>query len=122
MEFKDKMKQYRKENDLTQKELGEKLGLGRSTIAEMERGRIKGKLSVIKKLADLSGMTLSYLMGDNENSEIVNKFEALEVLIDTMIDKKIILSDGKIPTEYHELMIGLLEKEIALKIEKATLM
>ena len=120
MELKDKIKKYRKENNLTQKELGQKLELGRSTIAELERGTIKGKLSVINKFSIISGMSMSYLLDDNMENANINKYEALDILIDTMIEKGIIKTDCKIPEEYNKLMIGLLEKEIALKIEKAT--
>jgi len=120
LELKDKFKKYRKENGLTQKELGDKLELGRSTIAEIERGTIKGKLSVINKFSIISGMSISYLMNDNMDNASIDKYEAIDILIDTMIEKGIIKVDGKIPKEYNDLIIGLLEKEIALKIEKAT--
>jgi len=121
MELKDKIKKYRKDNGLTQQELGDKLGLGRSTIAEIERGRIKGKLAIINKFSVLSGMSLSSLMDNNNEENIaVGNHEALDILLDTMIEKEIIKSDNKIPEEYYSIIIGLLEKELNLKREKAT--
>lgn len=112
----EKLKEFRKENKLTQKELAKKLGVSRSNIAEMEAGRVKGKLTIIKQLAELSEKPLSW-WADTENNDIkIDTYDAINTFIDTLIDTNIIKDDGKIPNNLKDTIITILEKEIQLKI------
>lgn len=116
--FKDRLKEYRQREKLTQKELGNKLGLSHTTISEMESGKNKGSIKVLKKLADISGLSLTYWTGEEEGF-IKNPYEALDTFIETLIEIGQIEQDGKIPLKYKDIILELLENEIALKIERS---
>lgn len=118
MEFKEKVKNYRSENNLTQKMLADKLGVSRTLIAETESGRIKGTMKFISKLAGVSGKPLTYWT-DVEAEKTYKTYEALDVLIDAMIDSGMIKEDGKIDEKGSKLIISVLEKEVALKIRQS---
>ena len=49
--------------DLTQKELGERLGLTESTYRSYEKGRSRIPLELIPRLADVTGRTVYYFHG-----------------------------------------------------------
>ena len=53
MEFKDRVRQLRKEHGLTQKELGEKTGLATVTIQQYELGNRKPNFTALLKLAEV---------------------------------------------------------------------
>lgn len=116
LEFKDKLKEYRKEINLSQTDLAKKLGIARSTLSDMENGRIKGKLTVITKLADISGKDIGYWTGDGDIN--IRKYEALDILIKAMIENGHIKEGGKIPEEYREIVLTVLEKEIDIIMDK----
>jgi transcriptional regulator with XRE-family HTH domain len=50
-------------NKLTQKELGEKVGLTGNMIGEVEAGRVQPSVKSISKLADVLGVSVDYLLG-----------------------------------------------------------
>ena len=110
----EKIKQYRKENNITQKQLAELLGLGRSTVAEMESGKIKGKISNIKKLADITKKPLTYWT-DGEDIDVV-PYDVLDAYIEMLINSNIILNDGKVPEAFKDSLLAIIEKEIQLKL------
>lgn len=59
-----RIKKCRLENNLTQEELAEKLGLKKSAIAKYEHGRVENiKRSTIEEMARIFECTPSYLMG-----------------------------------------------------------
>ena len=67
-----RIKELRKAAGLSQEELGEKLGLGKSAIAKYENGRVQNiKRSTIEKMAELFSCRPSYLMGydDDESTD-----------------------------------------------------
>ena len=63
MELKENIKFYRKSLKLTQKELGEKLGVVRTTICEYESGRNEPDVKMLIRLADIFDVTLDELIG-----------------------------------------------------------
>jgi len=116
LEFKEKIKNYRIENNLTQKVLAAKLGVSRTLIAETESGKIKGTMKFISKLSTLSGEPLTYWT-DTETVKTYKTYEALDVLIDAMIDSGMIEQNGKIDERGRKLIISVIEKEVALKLK-----
>jgi DNA-binding XRE family transcriptional regulator len=58
-----RIKQYRKQSDLTQAALGEKAEVDKNTIARLERGKHPASLPTIKKLAEVFGVTVSDILG-----------------------------------------------------------
>jgi transcriptional regulator with XRE-family HTH domain len=116
LDFKEKLKIYRKENNLTQKQLADKLGTSRSTIAETERGNIKGTIEFINKLSKVSNLPITYWAKDGSDISY-ESYQALDVLINAMIENGLIKDDGKIPDKDKDIVISVLEQEIKLKIK-----
>lgn len=122
MDLGEKIKAYRVENKLTQKQLADMTGVSRTSIAELESGRVKGTLKFINKLSEETGKSISYWTGNVNSDSIAHRnYEALDILIDAMISTGAINENGKIlDTKDKDLIIAILEKEIALKLKKNT--
>lgn len=88
-----RIKKCRLENNLTQEELAEKLGLKKSAVAKYENGRVENiKRSTIEEMARIFECTPSYLMGwddtvtahkdgDNFTPEELQKIEEYKKLL-----------------------------------------
>lgn len=71
---------YRKRNNLTQKELAEKLGVGITSVSSWERGANAPDIELLFKLCELFGITVSEMYGlssDLESSENAKKHNDL---------------------------------------------
>lgn len=70
------LRRYRRENDMTQEELAERVGISTSFLANLERGSKAMSMYVLRDLADALGITADYLLYDsteiNENQHIKN--------------------------------------------------
>ena len=67
MDIGDKIKQLREEKGMTLEELGNKVGVGKSTVRKWETGMIENmRRDKIKKVADALNVTPDYLMGWSE--------------------------------------------------------
>ena len=68
--FPDRLKALRTDKGLTQKSLGDVVGLRPRTINDMEHGRIRTTLDRAVIFADFFDVSLDYLVGrsDNPNS------------------------------------------------------
>lgn len=66
MEFKDRLKQYRQDNNLTQDEFAEKLYISRQAVSKYETGRGYPSIDVMSKLAELMGISLDELISKEE--------------------------------------------------------
>ncbi|MCF8002536.1 MAG: helix-turn-helix domain-containing protein [Halanaerobiales bacterium] len=65
-DFKNRLKELRKETKLKQSEVAEEMGLGRSTYANYEQGtRFPGKENLIA-IADYFGVSIDYLLGETD--------------------------------------------------------
>lgn len=62
MEFKERLKQLRKEYNYTQAKLSEKLGYGSSTISNYESGKNQPSIKDLIKLAKVFNVSLDYLL------------------------------------------------------------
>lgn len=76
MEFSKRLKQSRQDLKMTQKELSEKTGIKRTTIASYEVGNISPSFENVKTLAEALGVTTDYLSGKSEYKTMVEKFDA----------------------------------------------
>lgn len=72
MTFAKRLRALRKEKGLTQKELGEKIGVGRTTISEYESGKIVPRQDGLIKLAEELNVTVDYLTCNHEIREIID--------------------------------------------------
>ena len=61
-----KLRELRKENKLTTKELGEKLSLSQSTISLYESGKRQPDLDTLKKIAQFFNVSVDYLLGKED--------------------------------------------------------
>ena len=77
MRFKDRLVQLRKDTNLTQESLAEKLGYSRTAVSAWEIGRNEPSYADIIKIADFFNVSIDYLLGkldkrgDELNSNIV---------------------------------------------------
>ena len=62
----DNIKKYRKENNISQEELAEKIGVSRQSISLWENGRANPGLDTITELASILGVPVGALI-DSEN-------------------------------------------------------
>ena len=62
-EFGERIKMYREQNHMTQKELANGLGLSQSAVAKYEKGERLVKLDFIQKLSNYFGITEDELCG-----------------------------------------------------------
>lgn len=62
-----KLKIFRKQNNFTQEEIAEKLGVSRQAVAKWERGETQPDVESCVKLADLYGVSLDMLVRDIGN-------------------------------------------------------
>jgi transcriptional regulator with XRE-family HTH domain len=92
-----KLKKLRKERNLTQNKLSQKLGFSERYIAKIESG-VRPSIETYKKLADFFELPVEYLVSDNEkapltilvqNEELLNAF--MEVDRMSAEDQKIVL-------------------------------
>lgn len=66
MEFKDRLIKLRKELNLTQEELAQKIGYTRTAISAWEIGRNEPSNADTIKLADYFGVSTDYLLGKSD--------------------------------------------------------
>lgn len=114
--FKEKIKSARKELGLTQVEFSKRVGISRSYLAEIERGSIKGSISLISKLSNATNKSMFYFM-DNEIVTI-NSYDILDKTIKILYDNKEISDEGIMTEWAKEMLLKVLEKEVPLKIER----
>ena len=75
-----KIKQYREENNMTQKDIAEILEVEPGTISKYESGMIEPNIESLKKLAETFHITIDELLKDDEEGFDVTKISVLEVL------------------------------------------
>lgn len=66
--FGSRLRQLRKEDDLTQKELASKLGLAFSTISMYERGIRQPDFETAEAIADYFNVSMDFLLGKSANT------------------------------------------------------
>lgn len=88
MEMGQKIKKIREEKGMTLEELGNKVGVGKSTVRKWENGMIANmRRDKIAKLANALDCPASYLMGwednlNNENSDLIPDILSDSVLLE----------------------------------------
>lgn len=70
-ELKDTLKELRKNGQLSQQQVADILQINRSTYAYYETGKSKPKLSTLKKLAAIYGISIDSLLGREEEFDEV---------------------------------------------------
>lgn len=79
MEIKDKLKMYRENKKMTQKEIAEILGVEPATISKYESGMIEPNIESLKKLSDVFEVTIDDIVKSDKKFDI-NEINILEIL------------------------------------------
>lgn len=102
MEFSNMLKQLRKEHNLTQKDLAEKVGVSIATIQGYEQNKYKPKAETIYKIAEALNISYTRLLGiyyDDPVLEYTGYTGTLDYLIEICINELL-----KIPEEEKEIL------------------
>lgn len=69
MKFEEKLIKLRKENALSQEELGEKLNVTRQTVSKWELGQTKPDLEKLLEISKIYNVSLESLTSDGEKTK-----------------------------------------------------
>lgn len=95
----EKIKNKRLDLNMTQDELGEKIGVQKSAVAKYESGRVENlKRSTIIKLAQALNTSPAYLMGWEEEVSNINDVKSENLEIASIMNR-----DGKISDIMNEI-------------------
>ena len=78
MEFSERLKKLRKQTQLTQVDVAEKLGISQPAYASWERGVKKPTQENLIKIAQILNVSVDYLVGNSDNTE--DKLDNIELL------------------------------------------
>lgn len=82
MTFGDQLKKARKDKELTQEELAEKLNLSRQTILRWEKNQVFPDISNLKTVAQVLDVSLDYLLGEEKPTKApIAEMNLREVLV-----------------------------------------
>ena len=70
MMFQDKLRTLRRQHMLSQRELGQALGVSASTIGMYEQGRRQPDHRMLMKICSYFHVSADYLLGRTENREV----------------------------------------------------
>ena len=119
----EKIREYRKKNNMTQKELGKKIGVKNNTISAYERGAISPEQDMLFELSKVFNISISDLFPQKENAtdeldralRMAKNLNTADVeFLNTLIEKTLsysseeerekFLQSIKFTVEYHEKM------------------
>lgn len=116
-----KVKELRKSLGLSQVEFSKIIGISRSYLGDIETGRKKKvDFSVLDRISSISGKPTSYFLSERDEEIKIIQYEILDSAIELLISKGLISKDGKVDERYKDMVWSILEKEIAMKIERRT--
>lgn len=78
MEFSERLKSLRKQAQLTQVDVAEKLGISQPAYASWERGIKKPTQENLVKIAQILNVSVDYLVGNSDNTE--DELDNIELL------------------------------------------
>lgn len=77
--FGDRLKELRKECNLTQEDIGNLCGVAKNTVSNWENNANQPSFEIVKKLAQYFGVTIDYLL--NFTQDDVDKMEKLKTAL-----------------------------------------
>lgn len=98
-----KIREKRKEKDLTQKQLAELLGITQASVCEYETGRAVPSLKTIHYLATILNISVDYLLGLTNNSAPIDIGGTM-----TETEKDLWKAYSALPPEKRERAVGIL--------------
>lgn len=115
-----RIKEKRKEKNLTQSELGKLIGKTESSIRKYEKGTINIPMKVVDQIAAALDVNPSYLLGWEENLEQANTDVLADLAVDLKamehVEKLLNLNDEARDAIYT--MIDFLSEQEGLKLNK----
>lgn len=76
MSLGDRIREMREDQGLNQSELAERVGTSQSTISQLEKGKRNPSYRTLQSVADALGVSVSYLLGEEELEELSEEEEA----------------------------------------------
>lgn len=106
MNFGNKVKILRKEMNMTQTELADKLNIGKTTVSNYETNYSTPDNDMLLKLSSVFNVSVDYLLG---NSDIKNPYNTEENVESKNIDLWLSKTDGykELPDEDKELIANI---------------
>lgn len=115
MTFGEKVKKVRKEQGLSQRQLGERMGgITQQTVAQYEKAIEQPKLSTVRKLAEALGVTISELVVDWSNfspDEVLNDMDIYRNDYENFNPRQV-TNDNRLINKFHSLNYAGQEKAI----------
>ena len=99
-----RLKTLRNEKHLSQKKLAEQLGVSQQAICKYEKGLAEPDISMLKRISDLFGVSVDYLIGQTDNPYIANDMPAI-----TYEEMQVIQKIRDVSPAFRKNIIGLLE-------------
>jgi transcriptional regulator with XRE-family HTH domain len=79
--FNEKLKRLRRNQNMTQQDLAEALGIDRTTVTKYESRDIPPPMTSVRKICELFGVSMDYMMGTEEKDELPVRLLDKRVLI-----------------------------------------
>ncbi|QWI68552.1 helix-turn-helix transcriptional regulator [Bacillus mycoides] len=70
VEFKDRLRQLRKERNLTQQDLGQAIGVTAGSVSKFETGFKPASRETVERAADFLSVPVDYLLGRSDSREL----------------------------------------------------
>lgn len=104
-EISEKIRNLRRKNDLTLKELSEKTGLSVSFLSQVENGTSSLAITSLKKIADALGVSINTFFEDCQNNNFHIKSEEQHVIKMEGSNSEFVILSGKFSDRAMETMI-----------------
>lgn len=75
--LKDKLLKLREDIDISQTEIGKRLGMARTTYAGYENGSREPDIETLKKIASFHNVSVEFLIDDDTTDKITSEVEKL---------------------------------------------
>ena len=105
----NRIREVRKNQNITMKELGLKVGVAESTISQYETGKRQPDHETMIKISETLGVTVGYLMGADEQKEIP------AILSDSEVDARIWDRWGQLTEQEKELFLAQIDAVLKLR-------
>lgn len=111
MEFSERLKELRKDKDLSQAELAKKLNVSKSTISMLEVGSRKPSWELMEQIADFFNVDLDYLLGKEEQSRFFMDYSMYTVVNELSSDSELLAVVEKASKDngFRERLLGIVK-------------
>lgn len=106
----NRIRELRKNNGLTMKQLGQQIGLAESTISQYETGKRSPDNETLLKLGEIFGVTVGYILGSEEEETTPGEQTLTEG------EKALLELFRKIPADQQEMVLQMIR--VALNAAK----